>query len=543
MPVVAGPTRPSGRDARRGQVRAAVAVAILSAWGAGLTLLVRREYFVPNTRRLAEAALRISPGATFYVVEQGGRQIGFASNTIDTLPSAIDVVDYFVADLPVAGTTRRASARSVVKLSRGLALRTFEVEVETDGTPIRVGGRAEGDSVIVYALTTKGQAADSQRVQVLGPVLLPTLVPLAVSLGETPKIGRKYSLPMFNPSTMQRGEMTLAIRAESLFTLVDSATFNPDTGEWVSALTDTVRAWRVETATVGSGSSGATGGFSGWVDGQGRVVQSTQAGGITLKRMAYEIAFENWRIARDRATAESAGSGANDILEHTAISAGATLGRSKLMALTVKLGAVDLHGYDLDGGRQSLARDTLRVKREKDAVLAPAWSLLGPQVETRARFPQELAEEPLLQVHDWRINQLAVRIAGLDRDPRVVAEKINRWVHDSLRKVVTFSVPNALEVLRTRRGDCNEHTQLYVALARAIGIPTRIATGLAYVGGKFYYHAWPEVYLRDWVAIDPTFGQFPADAAHLRFVVGGLSRQTELFRLIGNLTIQVVEAR
>jgi hypothetical protein len=541
--AAAGRTGRAGRDARRGQVRAAVAVAILAAWGMGLTLLVRREFFVPNTRRLAEAALRISPGATFYAVEQGGKQVGFASNTIDTLPTSIDVVDYFVADLPVAGATRRASARSVVKLSRGLALRTFDVEVETEGTPIRVGGRAEGDSVIVYALTTNGQAADSQRVQVLGPVLLPTLVPLAVSLGETPKVGRTYALPMFNPSTMQRGEMTLAIRAESVFTLVDSAAFDADKGEWVSALTDTVRAWRVETAPAGAGSSGATGAFSGWVDAQGRVVQSSQPGGITLRRMAYEIAFENWRIARDRATAESAGSGANDILEYTAISAGATLGRSKLMALTVKLGAVDLRGYDLDGGRQSLAGGTLRVTREKDEAMAPSWSLLGSQAEMRARFPRELAEEPLLQVHDMRIAMLAVRIAGPDRDPRVVAEKINRWVHDSLRKVVTFSVPNALEVLRTRRGDCNEHTQLYVALARAIGIPARIATGLAYAGGKFYYHAWPEVYLRDWVAIDPTFGQFPADAAHLRFVVGGLARQTELFRLIGNLKIQVVEAR
>jgi len=45
------------------------------------------------------------------------------------------------------------------------------------------------------------------------------------------------------------------------------------------------------------------------------------------------------------------------------------------------------------------------------------------------------------------------------------------------------------------------------------------------------------------VAVDPTFGQFPADAAHLRFIVGGLARQTELVRLIGTLKIQVVEAR
>jgi hypothetical protein len=541
VPVPRDSAHLRGRAPRRGQARVAVAAVILVAWGAGMSLLVRREYFVPNTRRLAEAALRISPGATYYVVEQGGKQIGFASNTIDTLPTSISVVDYFVADLPIAGAVHRASARSVVKLSRALALRTFDVQVESESSaPMRVGGRADGDSAIVYALTTNGVAADSQRVAVLGPVLLPALVPLAVSLGETPKVGRKYSLPMFSPTTMSRGEMTLEIRAESLFTLVDSAAFDKDKGEWVGVLTDTVRAWRVATTSEGPG---AAGGFSGWVDAQGRVVQSTQPGGITLRRMAYEIAFQNWRIARDRASAVGAGSGANDILERTAIAAGALLGRSKLTALTVRLGVVDLRGYDLNGGRQSLRGDTLSIRRERDDSLAPRWSLAKPHLDIKVRFQRDLAEEPLLQVNDPRIASLAERIAGLDRDPRVVAEKINRWVHDSLRKEATFSVPSAIEVLRTRVGDCNEHTQLYVALARAAGVPARVATGLAYVNGKFYYHAWPEVFLNDWVAVDPTFGQFPADAAHLRFVVGGLARQAELFRLIGNLKIQVVEAR
>ena len=343
-------------------------------------------------------------------------------------------------------------------------------------------------------------------------------------------------LPTFNPSTMASGTIRLRIRAESLFTVADSARMDTASGVWVSALTDTVRAWRVEPEE-------ASGGFSGWVDAQGRVVESKQPGGITLRRMAYELAFENWRIARDRAVAGSAVGKSNDILERTAIAAGAKLGLSRLEALGVLLSGVDLRGFDLHGGRQVMAGDTLRVRRERSADLVPAWSLLTPNPAFRARFRAETAPEPLLQSGDLRIVSLAVRIAGPDRDPRVLAEKINRWVYDSLRKEITFSVPNALDVLRTRKGDCNEHTQLYTALARALGLPTRIATGLAFVNGKFYYHAWPEVYLHDWVAVDPTFGQFPADASHLRFVVGGLTRQIELLRLMGNLKIDVVEAR
>ena len=121
-----------------------------------------------------------------------------------------------------------------------------------------------------------------------------------------------------------------------------------------------------------------------------------------------------------------------------------------------------------------------------------------------------------------------------------MAERINRWVHDSIRDRITFGVPSALQVLDNRTGDCNEHTQLFVALARALGLPARVAAGLAFVDGKFYYHAWPEVLLGDWVPVDPTFGQFPADAAHLRFVLGGLARQTELLATDGQPEIDVL---
>lgn len=522
--------------AARERRRKGIAALVLIAWVAGAALLAKRELFVGEAQRLTEAALRLSPGATFFAVEQNGVQIGFASTTLDTTSTGIDVVDYFVADVPAGGATTRASARSVVKLSRGLALRSFDVSVDAPGAKIIAGGRTDGDSGVVFALSTNGVQADSQRIDVRGPILLPQLVPLMIALGDVPKVGKAFTLPTFDPTTMAERPMRLRIAAESLFVVVDSAKFDQAKGEWVSALTDTVRAWQVEPDDA-TGTS-----FRGWVDAQGRVVTAVQPGGITLRRMAYEVAFENWRIARDRTAATS--TDGSDIIERTAIAANAPLGRARLVSLTARLTGVDLRGYDLDGGRQRLSGDTLRIRREAEPAMVAAYSFATRRPEAFAtRFAKELAAEPLLQARDGRMVTTAVRIIGLESNPRVIAEKLNKWVHDSLKKEVVFSVPNALEVLRTRRGDCNEHTQLYVALARAIGVPARIATGLAYVRGKFYYHAWPEVWLGDWVAVDPTFGQFPADAAHLRFAIGGLSRQADLIRLIGNLKIDVVEAR
>ena len=43
-------------------------------------------------------------------------------------------------------------------------------------------------------------------------------------------------------------------------------------------------------------------------------------------------------------------------------------------------------------------------------------------------------------------------------------------------------------MLRRREGDCNEHTALYVSLARAVGIPARIVES-AETGGRFAAYA------------------------------------------------------
>jgi transglutaminase-like putative cysteine protease len=158
-------------------------------------------------------------------------------------------------------------------------------------------------------------------------------------------------------------------------------------------------------------------------------------------------------------------------------------------------------------------------------------------------FEQYLNAEPLVQSDDPRIQAQARRIVGKVNNPRQAVELLNQWVYQTLEKKITVSVPSAVQVLETRRGDCNEHTVLFVALARALGIPARTAAGLMYVRGRFYYHAWPEVYLHGWVAVDPTWGQFPADAAHLRFTIGGLARQIELLRLIGKVEVQVLDSR
>jgi hypothetical protein len=336
----------------------------------------------------------------------------------------------------------------------------------------------------------------------------------------------------FDPVAMAPKPLTVTVEAESLFIVADSARFDDTRHRWMTARRDSVHAWRIAT----DGPSG----LRAWIDDQGRIVEMTHALGFSLERTAYEIAFENWRL--DGGMRSHAVSPDRDILETTAIAASAPITGKRATRMAVRLRGADLVGFSLAGGRQSLHGDTVTIAQEDTTNIAAPYTMPMP-LAMRMSFRHELGAEPLVQSTDQRIVQLARRVRGGTRDPIVAAARINQWVHDSLKKTIAVTIPNAIQVFESRSGDCNEHTQLFIALSRAAGVPARAAAGLTRVGDKFYYHAWPEVFVGKWIAVDPTFGQFSADSAHLRFVYGGLTRQADLLRLMGALKIDVLEAQ
>jgi len=163
--------------------------------------------------------------------------------------------------------------------------------------------------------------------------------------------------------------------------------------------------------------------------------------------------------------------------------------------------------------------------------------------------PEWVRTTPTIPAGHLEIVEKAREIVG-DASSRLEAvRRLNSFVYEYVEKVPAMGVPNGLAVLRQARGDCNEHTALFVSLARASGIPARIAAGVVYSdrvseNGAFYYHAWPEVRLggpTEWVPVDPTFGQLPADATHVKIVEGDLDRQIEIMGVMGRLGFTLIE--
>jgi hypothetical protein len=509
--------------------RALFTAGVLALGLLGLGAFAGREMRPESSGR--GAAARVMPGTLYYAVEQGGEQIGFASSKVEVDGDRFSVADHLVADVIVGGERKRASIAISAQSSRPPMFDSFNAVLDAEAGTILASGRVLGDSALRLVIEMPDAPPDTQLIALSRAPVLPTMVPIALIMRGQPRVGQTTTLAVFDPILLGVGDVTFAVEAESLFVIADSASFAARERRHRITHSDTVRAWRI------AGDRGMAGGFSGWIDARGRIVQAVQPGNLQMRRTAYELAYDAWHL--HRGATPPGGTSDRDIMETTAIGASASVSQGSMSQLRVRLWNVSLEGYELEGERQRLAGDTLIVAREAASALRAPFRL--PMATTTDRR-RELVPEPLLQSDAPEIVALAHRIADGERDPAKVAERLTRWVHDSLEKRISLGVPNALQVLRSRSGDCNEHTQLFIALSRALGLPARGAAGLALLGGKFYYHAWPEVYLGQWVPVDPTFGQFPADAAHLRFVIGGLLRQADLLRLVGALQIEIVES-
>jgi transglutaminase-like putative cysteine protease len=211
----------------------------------------------------------------------------------------------------------------------------------------------------------------------------------------------------------------------------------------------------------------------------------------------------------------------------------------------LRVSGVDLKKLEVDGGRQRLNGDILEIAQESHESMVthslPYASFL--EEGNRGFLEEYLKETTFVQSKDPAIVALSREIIGEQRDLLEMTRMINKWVYKNIRKVPMITMPVATDVLNIRRGDCNEHTVLFTALSRSAGIPTRIAVGLTYQDGFFYYHAWPEVYFNEWVAVDPTLGQFPADASHIRLLTGDIDRQVQLISIIGKIELEGLEYR
>ncbi len=122
----------------------------------------------------------------------------------------------------------------------------------------------------------------------------------------------------------------------------------------------------------------------------------------------------------------------------------------------------------------------------------------------------------------------ALELTQGSKDSFEAIARIAFWLHNNIEYDAQYGpvIEKADWVLKNRKGVCDEYAHTLISMARAVGIPARYVSGIAY--GKstlaeisWQNHAWAEVYLGQWVPFDPTWGEMGyIDATHLKLAVG-----------------------
>jgi len=260
-----------------------------------------------------------------------------------------------------------------------------------------------------------------------------------------------------------------------------------------------------------------------WTGEDGTVLREEGFLGLTLQQ-----------VSREEALKLSPSGELADLTRMVSIPSNRRIPRPEaLRHLTLKVEGLPPQFGSLNGGRQTFRDGILTI--EKEAIPSPV-----PGGADDDLLKPHLVSTYIIQADHPEIRKKVGEIVAAKDDDITKARKLVDWVYRNIEKRPVLSVPNALETLRLKRGDCNEHAVLLAALARAAGIPAQVEAGLVYQDGQFYYHAWNVLSLGPWITADAAMGQFPADATHVR-LVRGTDRQVDLVGVIGTIKLEIID--
>ncbi|MDY6850916.1 MAG: transglutaminase-like domain-containing protein [Thermodesulfobacteriota bacterium] len=479
----------------------AVKLLVILFWGLMVFLLVKRIHLAPEVTIVETERLKDSE--TWMSVFFKGRKVGYSVQSLTRIETGYVVDQKTYLRLNLMGQVRELRTLTSARLNKSLGLKSFNFFMSSGPVRYQLTGRLVG---LVLELTsqTAGHKSKSRLNLEKAPRLATGL--MAYLTREGLEKGQRFQVPIFDPSTLSSRQVQVAVEDREKL-VIDGQTMDT---------------YRIRMNYFGNQSYT-------WVDTEGRTVKEEGLLGLSLVRTTAKKAKEGLAGRAELTDVVAATSApTNRRLDHP----------RQVRFLRARLNGLELAGFELDGGRQRLAGNIVEVTREtidfRHEVRLPVKDPI---------FKPDLESTNFIQSRDPKIISQTRAITGGIGSPLKAVNLVVDWVFENLEKRPTMSIPSALDVLDTKVGDCNEHAVLAAALLRASGVPAKIAVGVLYFEGRFYYHAWLEVFWGRWMAVDPVLGQVPADATHIRFLTGGLSRQADMVRLIGRLEVEVLEVR
>lgn len=432
-----------------------------------------------------------------------GAKVGFTHTRVTRAAEdgLYDISGEAVVRFRFLGYDKRTQIRTLDTVDENGRLARFDYRYVLDESEQSLSGQVR-DGRLRYRLTSAGRPPE-QKEETLAEPLYPAgaldLLPVLEGL----RVGRVFRWLVFNGETQSLSPATQRVEAYERSDLFDGAAF------------------KVRTELLGLSSTS-------WIDARGRPLLELSMNGVLVS------ALEDERTAKSYLA--TAAVNKDDVLvEWSLVKAPLPLADPRRAQFL----RVALSRLPLSDERQRCTASAAEAVCEIDArrPISPASGSAESGLKPSA----------VVQSNDPMIRLLARSIAPgatMSADEKIAA--VLAWLERNIRKepVDAFS---ALDVLDARRGECQGHAYLYAALARALGVPTRVVNGLVYASdyGGFLYHTWAESLVAgSWRAVDPTFSQAYADATHIALARGESAAElAPLVDWVGNTRIRVLEAR
>lgn len=434
-----------------------------------------------------------------------GQRIGYSFTKITKTDTGIVVENRSRMSLMMMNTQRTVDTHIYSYTDKEYVLKEFKLHLETLGHESKIEGKVQGKKLL---LTAYSQGTPETHTMILKETpYLPSAIEEVIR-NKRMKAGDEITLPYFDPTTQSSAQAHIKM-------------FNK---EKVTVLGKVYLGTRVEINIMGLSEIA-------WFDDDFKLI----------KRASPAMGMEMIPLSKEEALADIEPSEAFDLLSFFSVKPDKPLGDAgKLAFLKLKLGDITPADLDLDDDFQKLVSQEPIILEFYLPKLAEL-----PEFSTPIKEHDEFLKSSLyIQCENVEIIAKAKEIVGDEKNTKKIVAKLVTGVYRMLKKNPTASLPSAIDVLKTKEGDCNEHAVLFAALARTLGIPTKIYVGLVSLqGSAYFYHAWCAVWIGKWVPVDPTFNQFPADIGHLKLKEGEVSEWAKVLKVVGKLQISVLDSK
>ena len=187
------------------------------------------------------------------------------------------------------------------------------------------------------------------------------------------------------------------------------------------------------------------------------------------------------------------------------------------------------------------------VRDEKTAVILRLQQTSGLKKTSQKLQPsteQSLLSDTLfIKPSDVVIKKVTAGITKQHKDEVGVVEGILEWITANIEYKNCIETLDATEIIRYKQGKCTEYAILFASMARCAGIPTKVVLGELYKREIWILHMWNEVWLGQWISLDPTQGGCVSGISHIKLGEGTSLAEILPLRmaLIDNMSIYILD--